>query len=385
MANWAGTEKYVLDLSAGLCKRGHSVTLACPGGSVLEGRAHQLGVPHTTLQVRSQNDWAQLPKFVRVLAGNCDVVHLHSAVDFLVPALAARIARIPAVIMTRHLPNPFASRHRAYICSVLLSDRTIAVSAFIRQVLLQSGVRGDRIETVLNGIEPVLAAPGARQRLRSEFGIPQDALLVAGAGRLRTEKGFDVLLRAVAELKRAGAPIYCVIFGAGIIHKELLALAQELEIASLIRLPGFRADVADLWAAADMAVVPSVWEDPLPYTALEAVSAGCPVVGSRVGGIPEIVTPECGLLVPAGDAGSLAAAIRLLANSPELRSRMAEAGRERGRHFTVDANVEGVERVYGNILSGPRSGENPATTAMHSWTPAAREEMHRVPQHGRQQ
>ena len=349
----AGTEKHVLDISAGLARHGHAVTLACHHDCLLTQRATELGLQRITLEIRSVHDWKQLPRFVHAMADKFDVVHTHSPLDYLVPALAGRLSGIPAVVMTRHMPNPFASRCNAYICAPLLYDRIIAVSDFIRRVLIESGARPERVDVVPNGIDPIDPDPVADPRLREALGIPQDAILIAAAGRMSAEKGFDILLKAVGELNVAGIAVYCAIFGEGGTLEQLRKLASELQIDSRVRLPGFRTDVHDLWRAADIAAMPSLCSESFGYAALEALSAGCAVVASSVGALPEVLCSEAAIMTQPGDVKGLAAAIRALVLAPGVRNRMRHAARQRASLFTLEASVAGVERVYASVLRRP--------------------------------
>jgi glycosyltransferase involved in cell wall biosynthesis len=347
---WDGTLKYVRDISSALASRGHVVTMACPRESIQARCADELGLRKIAFEMRGANDWKQLPGLFRALAGKYDVIHIHSALDYVVPAVAARLGRVPAVVMTRHLPHPFASSRNAYICASLLYDRIIAVSSFVRNVMLESGVRPERVEVVPNGIALTKPNPSAGLRLREELGIPRDAVLIAAAGRISPQKGFDILLKAVRELALSGVALYCAVFGAGPVLEDLRALGATLQLEPTLRLPGFRSDVGDLWCAADVAVIPSVWPEPFGYVALEALSAGCAVVASRAGGLPEVVSADSAILTEPGDVEGLAAALRHLVLSPELRSRMRQAARQRAGQFTLEANVTNVERVYSEVL-----------------------------------
>ncbi len=353
---WDGTMRYLMDISTGLAERGHAVTVACPPQSIQAQRADQQGLQKVDFEMRSQHDWTKLSRFVRVAAGKYDVVHIHSPLDYVVPAMAAKIGMIPAVVMTRHLPHGFASRRNAYICTSLLYDRIIAVSNFVRNVLVESGARPERVEVVSNGIAITEQDPEAGMRLRMELGIPRDAILVGAAGRISPQKGFDVLLRAIHQLVREGVRIYCVVFGAGPALEELKALAAQLRIEPMLRLPGFRSDVSSLWCAADIAVVPSVWPEPFGYVALEALAAGCAVIASRVGALPEVVSDDSAILTHPGDAEGIVAAIRSLVSSPELRKRMCQAARERAKTLTLEANVGSVERLYAEVLGRRKPG-----------------------------
>jgi len=121
MARWAGTEKYILDLAPLLAARGHELVIACRPGSEIDKRSQEQGLPVIHLTMHRAHDWRQLPKFVPAMRG-FDVVHIHSYIDYLVPAAAANSARVPVILMTRHLPHPFKNRWTAYICSKLFYE-----------------------------------------------------------------------------------------------------------------------------------------------------------------------------------------------------------------------------------------------------------------------
>jgi glycosyltransferase involved in cell wall biosynthesis len=345
-----GTEKHVLDISTALAHRGHAVSLMCPREGPFSHRVGELGLPRVAFEMRGAHDWKQLPGLIRALAGSYDVVHTHLPQDYIAPALVARMKRIPAIVMTRHMPNRFASLRNAYVCSNICYDRIIAVSCFLRTVLVESGARPDRVDVVHNGIVPVIPDPGAGLRLRDEFRIPRDAILIAAAGRMSSGKGFDVLLKAVGHLSSNGVSVYCVIFGAGTLLQELRTLASDLRIESCIRLPGFRSDVHDLWRTADIAVVPSVDPESFSYAAIEALSAGCAVIASRIGALPEVLSDSSAIFTVPADVKSIAVAIWSLVSRPELRMRMQQAARLRAGVFTLDATVSGIERVYASVL-----------------------------------
>lgn len=178
--------------------------------------------------------------------------------------------------------------------------------------------------------------------------------LIAAAGRMSSDKGFDVLIKAVHQLKLNGVTVYCAIFGAGKVLDSLRSLSTELQVDSHVRLPGFRDDVRDLWCTADIAVIPSVWPEPFGYVALEALSAGCAVIASRVGGLAEVLSPDSAILTEPNDAGGIAAAIRELSSSPQLLKRMQRAARQRATLFSLDSTVAGLEQVYADISAGQR-------------------------------
>lgn len=350
MPGWAGTEKYIFDLSPRLAERGHEVTIACQPGSEIARRSTGMGLPMIHLTMRRTHDWGQLPKFTRAIRRRFDVVNIHGYRDYVVPAVAARMAGVPVVVMTRHLPHSFRNRLTAILCSEAIYDGIISVSDFVRGVLLSSGVRSERIFTVKNGIDPRhwcdINAGSFRENLR----VGRDSFLVASAGRITWEKGFDTLVCAIGRARRAGVNIQCVIAGPGD-KKELEELCSREGLSSSIHLIGFSRDIPMLYAAADVVVVPSVCAESFPYGALEGLASGKPVVASQVGGVPEVVTPKTGILVPPGDVEALASALAGLAREPDQRHALGRAAQARALQFTIDSMVGGVEEVYRNVLT----------------------------------
>jgi glycosyltransferase involved in cell wall biosynthesis len=346
LPGWAGTEKHITDISPLLSRRGHEVTIACQPGSEIEARSASAGLSIVHLSMHRPHDWGQLPGLVKAMRGRYDVVHIHGYRDYLVPAAAARLARTPAVAMTRHLPHPFRSRLTAWTCSRALYDGIIAVSDFIAEVMIKSGVRRERVFVVKNGIELLPFQQNEECDVRQELGIPRTAFLAAAVGRLSPEKGFNVLVRAIALLRRKGVNAFCLIAGPGTGGERLEQLSEELQVRSAVRILGLRRDVPALFRAADVVVVPSTFPDPFPYAVLEGLASGRPVVASRTGGISEVVTVDTGFLTAPGDSEGIAGALAELAGSPSKRAAMGHAARCRANCFSLDACVGRIEHVY---------------------------------------
>ncbi len=272
MPGWAGTEKHIMDISPVLERHGHRITIGCQPGSEIERRALAIGLPIVHLRMDKQHDWRQFPQFVGVLRDRYDVVHTHSYLDYIVPAAAARLARVPVVVMTRHIPFHFRNALVANACSKFFYDRIIAVSDFIREVLIGDHVSPDRIVVVKNGIDPELWLRGANAHVREELGIPASAFVVAAAGRLIPGKGFDILVRAVAAARRTGVNVLCIIAGEGEARTQLEDLIKELDVQAAVRVLGFRPDVPAIFGAADVVAVPSsTLPEAFSYTALTGV------------------------------------------------------------------------------------------------------------------
>jgi glycosyltransferase involved in cell wall biosynthesis len=176
---------------------------------------------------------------------------------------------------------------------------------------------------------------GATPASRAELGVPDQATLLLGLGRLHRNKAFDVLIRALPRLPGAHA----VIAGAGPERAALEALARAEGVADRVRLPGWRTDAANLLAAADVFVCSSR-QEPLGNMVIEAWSARRPVVAAGIGGPAELIANgRTGLLVPPDDAAALAGAIGQVLDNPTRAAALAEAGRARYEADFAEAPV----------------------------------------------
>ena len=166
-----------------------------------------------------------------------------------------------------------------------------------------------------------------------------------------TAKGHCVLLQALPHLIEAWPQLCCVFVGDGKLRGQLHRLAVELAVEESCRFVGVREDIADILAAADVVVLPSLSEG-FPFVLLEALAMGCPVVASRVNGIPELIeNQKTGLLVPPRDSHALMVAIREVLNNPIVASKMGADGRAVVRErFTVDRMVANTTAIFDAAL-----------------------------------
>jgi glycosyltransferase involved in cell wall biosynthesis len=192
-----------------------------------------------------------------------------------------------------------------------------------------------RTEYLPNFVADFAGSPPAS---RAELGIPAGAPLLLGLGRLHEVKGFDTLIRAMAELP----DVYCVIAGEGPERPRLEKLVAELKLSERVKLPGWRQDTGALLKAADVFVSASRHE-PLGNMVLEAFSAATPVLAAAAEGPREVIRHgEDGVLVPVDDAARLAAAARDMLGDASLRARLAAAGRARFAHEFSEPAVTAI-------------------------------------------
>lgn len=218
-------------------------------------------------------------------------------------------------------------------------DHLIANTRGIAAYLLAQGWARDRVHYLPN----FPASIRGKAVSRASLDTPEDVPLVLALGRLHPNKGFDILLEALARAPR----IYLWLAGAGPEREALQKKAAALEIMDRVRFLGWRDDAPDLLAACDMLVAPSRIE-PLGNTIIEAWAAGKPVIASQSAGPGELIeNGENGLLVAIGDADALARAMTALAGDRALSARLAQAGLARYRaEFGQDAVVAAYRAFF---------------------------------------
>lgn len=351
LESWGGLELHLLNLSVQLRSRGHRVIVAGQPGRFVLVRAQALGLETFEATVRRQSDWTDFRRYQDFLRREkVDVIHAHNQDDALVPAAAARMAGVPASFLTWHLPHPFRNRARGRLILALLHKRLIAISGSVRDMHLENGVAPGRMEVIHHGtdVEAFRTLTADVPALRASLGLTSEDLAVGIVGRVAPEKGHRDLVEALSLLSDRHPCLRAVVVGNGSDMPNLQREVSENGLGRRVVFAGFRDDVNNVMAALDIVAVPSVWPEPCSAAIQQGMALGKPVVASRMGGTPEIVADgETGLLVPASDPGALAEAISRLADSPEERRRMGEAGRARVEaHFTLQRMTDAVETLY---------------------------------------
>ena len=285
-----------------------------------------------------------------------DVVHAHSPLVAGVTRVAARTipsGRRPSTVSTEHnVWGNFSWPTRILnAVSAGLDGRRWAVSEEVRRSMwprLRAGT-----EVLVHGIVQADLPPseGTRERVRTELGIPDGAVVAMTVANLRREKDYPNLLHAVHLALARETRLVVLAVGQGPLADEVRDLHRELGLGERVRLLGYRSDVRDLLAAADLFVLGSAFEG-LPVSIMEAMAAGLPVAATAVGGVPEaVVDGETGILVPPRDPDALADAMARLATDPGLRSRMGATARRRATLFDIRAAVDEEQRAYAELAT----------------------------------
>ncbi|HEX6973038.1 MAG TPA: glycosyltransferase family 4 protein [Vicinamibacterales bacterium] len=357
---WRGGQNQVLVTVMGLRALGHRTMLVAHPNGELRQRAAE-GLELVPLAPKTEMDLGAAWRLSRAIKQlRPDIVHAHDphgvAMAALALSMSTQLAKPPLVASRRvdfHLRGSSLSRwkYRQVDCFICASEA-------IREMLIGDGVPAARAVTVHEGIDlsRVAAAPPAK--LHEEFWLPHHAPLVGNVAALVPHKGQKHLIEAAALVVKRVPDARFIIAGEGELRESLERQIKEHHLEKHVMLIGFRTDVLSLHKAFDVFVMSSVTEG-LGTSVLDAMAAGKPVVGTRAGGIPEVVVDgTTGLLVEPRDHQAMAAAIVTLLKDESLRTRMGQAGLELAeRRFSSDRMVQETLRVYERVAMHPHQEE----------------------------
>lgn len=283
-----------------------------------------------------------------------DIVHLHSSHAHNVGGMAASLARVPAVVLSRRMDTPITLWHHKLKYKVGY-DAVIAISKGVKRALVVAGVKEKKIAVVRSAIEDHWwTVPGNRDAVRRELGYQDGDVVVAVIAAIEPRKGQALLIQGLPQILASTPNVKVLLAGKDDISQSEKALVQELGLEGKVMFAGFRSDIKDVIAAADIIAAPSYLEG-LGVSIMEAMACGKPIVASNVGGIPEsVVDGETGLLVEPGDAEALANAIVALANDENRRAEMGRKGQLRAQEdFSIDSLINDTLAVYCQLLRLP--------------------------------
>jgi glycosyltransferase involved in cell wall biosynthesis len=331
-------------------------------GPLLE-RYVALGVPlhHLPLTSLAGPDyWNQGRALSRIVREwQTDVFHSHDIYGNMFAVPWARAAGVRAVIASRRWwdSTPRRSHRVANRWAQRLAHYVTANSAAVGRLVVNEGVPESRVRVFPNFIEPDAFVPESgewRRSMLASLGVPPGALVVGSVGRLEPVKDHSTLLRAFSDLSGLAASAHLVLVGDGSARSALEALAVQLGIAHRVSFAGARPSRPNQYQLFDIAASLSLSEG-FPNSLVEAMAAGCAAVATPVGGVAEAISdPECGLLVPPGDAVGAAAAMQRLVDDPAERERMGSAARTRARLlFDRNTVIASLTDWYCSLVQSP--------------------------------
>ena len=236
------------------------------------------------------------------------------------------------------------------------ATKLVIPSHYLARIARGWGIPDDRIVVIPNPAPPVERVPD-RDALRAERGL--NGPTFAFAGRLVPQKNVPLAVRALAHVPTASL----VIVGDGVERPAVEGAIAAAGVGARVRLEGAlpRAEGIRWVEAADAAVLPSDWEN-FPHAAVEALAAGTPVIGTAVGGVPEIVEQDVnGILVPPGDEQALAEAMSRIARDPALAQRLREGAEATKDRYSADRSFQAIERELESARAHSSSAARPTS------------------------
>jgi glycosyltransferase involved in cell wall biosynthesis len=343
-----GIARHVRMLAAGCVARGVAAEVFGPaqtdrdfGFSDTDAGQIRFTAVEIAARPRVRGDLRAIARLRRLLAAwRPDVVHAHGLRAGALAAIAVAFIRPtaydkkPALVVTVHNAPPSGGTTGAVYRVLELivarnADSVLCVSAGLEQRMRAAGAR--RVARALvpaPAARPENVSAEARAAIRAEFGAGPDQAIVLAVGRLAPQKAFGVLLDAAARWDGIAPRPLLVIAGEGPLAAGLRSRAASLGIP--VRFAGHRHDMLALLAAADVFVLPSVWEGQ-SLVLQEALRAAVPIVATRVGGTPDLTGEDAAILVPPADPESLADAVRTVLADPALAARLRQAAAARAR------------------------------------------------------
>jgi glycosyltransferase involved in cell wall biosynthesis len=371
-----GAENVVLNLASEMSRHSaYKPVIGCitengNAGNALCEHAKGRGIDALPVVISKNYSIAfQLLKSVRrIRQCGIHIIHTHGHKATIIGFIIHLLSGIP-IIGTSHLwfdhafDNPGNNiRYKLFVKleRILLKyfSFCICVSEIIQSRFLEMNPYMRNTLVIYNGIQRhVPDATMDKDSIRKELGIRNEYPIILNAGRLMRQKAQCDIISAASILKEKGVPVNVVIAGEGILRESLDKQIRDLDLGDVVKLVGFRNDMARLLGAADIFLLPSL-EEGLPIALLEAMSARVPVIATPVGEVPKIIEHGVnGQLVPVNDATAIAAAIdRYVRDLPEAGRMSENAFQQFERAFSSSIMYEGYGKVYETVVANSWNG-----------------------------
>lgn len=349
-----GLERIIASIVQGLDEKRYKAAVWClsEGGAIAE-ELHIQGMEIKVLGMKSYYNPIRIMSLSRLLRKeHVTILHAHGYFGSTFGRFAAIIARVPVIISHVHSTYSGYSKRNIFIERLLsrFSDAIICISKAVRDFVIKvEGVSEKKVHVIYNGINsPTVSKKASRHAL----GLSDDDIVIITVASLTPHKGHRVLIDAIKIIATKFRIIRLLIVGEGPLGNSLRLYTDKLNLSSNIIFTGQRTDIYELLSQSDIFVLPSVEREGLGIALIEAMASGLPVIGSRVGGIPEVIEENTnGLLFRPGDAGELAGAIERLVSNRRLREQMGDNGRMVfEQRFRAAGMIEQIDLLYSELL-----------------------------------
>lgn len=348
---WGGQENRTLKECIGLKKIGARVIIACQPDSVLAERGAEAGIEVKKIEMKSSISISAIAALLKIIRNeSVNIVCTHSGKDSMLGAIAGRLSKMkPVIVRTRHLALPITSK----ITYSLLPHKVVTVSEYVRRYLIEEkGIKPEKVVSIPTGIDLERFNPDiVRPVPREEIGIAADAVIIGTIAILRRKKGHHTLLDAVPLVLKEFPKAVFVFVGDGPQRQNIEQKIAELGISTNVKLLGLRKDIPEILKTIDVFVLPTL-QEALGTSFLEAMAMGKSVVGTKVGGVGEVLKDGInGYLVEPGNPSILAKAIiKLLEDKEKARMMGIEGEKIVRQNYTVEKMCENMYAFYSSML-----------------------------------
>ncbi len=352
---WGGIESHSDTLGGVLFKRGYKVIMGCSNEGSIEV-AGGITLPSRRIWVINSGDVKAIARIAAVVfKERIDVIIANMGKEYWPAALAAMLLG-RKIIFIRHQTDRIRKTTLWLIEHYV--ERVVAVSGAVREALLKSGVPPDKVEIIHNSVPLEKFNPEAvdRDEVRRGLGFGEGEIVVGTVAKLHRGKGVYEILRAVSLLAGKYPRMKLIFIGDGPERRELEEEAGRLSVHDRVFFAGVRKDIERMYAAMDIFVLPSTCEEAFGMVLIEAMAMGKPVIGTMVGGIPEIIIHgKTGLLTPPGDADALAKNLDRYLDDPAFAETVARAGqRSVSEGFSERVTGDSFDRLIRDIVGNER-------------------------------
>ena len=340
---------YLLRALAG--RDGVESSLVCPEGSAIAEAARENVQTLHSVPMKGDLDLLFIPRLLGIIRKESpDIIHLHSrrGADIL-GGIAAKLTG-KRCLLTRRVDNP--ENKLWAMVKYRLYDRIITISEGIREVLLSEGVPALKTTCVHSAVDTEqYATPCDKAWFNREFGLEEGSLTCGTLAQFIDRKGHRYLFEAIPEILNKIPKARFLLFGKGPREENLRSYCKDLGIEDNVLFAGFREDLDRIIGCLDLVIHPALMEG-LGVSLLQAAAAGVPLVGTKAGGIPEIVRDGInGYLVPPSDSTAIIqAALKILGDSGHARQLGLNGKKIVSENFSIESMVEGNLAVYRELL-----------------------------------
>jgi glycosyltransferase involved in cell wall biosynthesis len=363
-------------------KRGHRVVALCPDDEwtipLKEKGIEVIPVPFLWHNAKASLTSALWRTFQVCRQEKFEVVHTHTLLPGVAGRIGARLGGVPCVVHTFHSWPPYLYKSQAFNWGFNATE--VAAAHAAHAILFQNpddlkswnripAVPHHKATLVGNGIDFAAitgkVGDGAREKIRHEFGISDDAFVIVNVARFEPQKGHSFLLHTLKQLiAQVDREVHTLLVGIGVDQDKVEAEVESLGLKDVVHFTGYRQDVPDVLAASDVSVMASHYEG-IPRALMESMALGIPVVATDVPGTRSLIqSGKNGLLIKLDDVSSFSGALRKVLTDRGLARQLGENGKHLVQtEFDEYVVADRVEAIYNHIL-------NKKTNPLPHWVPS---------------